>query len=422
MNKKYTYKPTSSVKYGKGGKNKKKSYKDNGDHYEAFLGFLTEPIANLFGIGSMMNFLGMDALQDDAGFEGIYQMGVDQQTGAAGTGAGLASDVATDPGIGFDPENLTSVATLQDQIDNIGIASPKKTSTEFLEGVKDTINQQTTGVIQDIGKTGKMTGIKDILEAGDTSLTGAMEKAAGMDERYQQQLTDIEKFETGQETSLVTQQANQQFGAAESLFDLAGDLTAQSAQAGGDLASSAIAALVELQGQQTAATADLIGGAFDTILGYFNPFDDFGIGSGEDGMMVATKDKKENSKKEVMKAEKGAKMQEYEEGAKQDMMPADEADVTPGKFSHEDNPIDIVQDGEKIGEMTGGEAIMPPKDVAEFEDLLAEGDKNAVFNKLKRLFAKWERKAQEHKEKNLDQNAMGGAKMGYQPKTTLKYN
>ena len=139
-------------------------------------------------------------------------------------------------------------------------------------------------------------------------------------------------------------------------------------------------------------------------------------------MMVATKDKKENSKKEVMKAEKGAKMQEYEEGAKQDMMPADEADVTPGKFSHEDNPIDIVQDGEKIGEMTGGEAIMPPKDVAEFEDLLAEGDKNAVFNKLKRLFAKWERKAQEHKEKNLDQNAMGGAKMGYQPKTTLKYN
>ena len=422
MNKKYTYKPTSSVKYGKGGKNKKKSYTDNGDHYEAFLGFLTEPIANLFGIGSMMNFLGMDALQDDAGFEGIYQMGVDQETGAAGTGAALASDVATDRGIGFDPDNLTSVATLQDQIDNIGIARPKKTSTEFLEGVKDTINQQTTGVIQDIGKTGKMTGIKDILEAGDTSLTGAMEKAAGMDERYQQQLTDIEKFETGQETSLVTQQANQQFGAAESLFDLAGDLTAQSAQAGGDLASSAIAALVELQGQQAAATADLIGGAFDTILGYFNPFDDFGIGSGEDGMMVATKDKKENSKKEVMKAEKGAKMQEYEEGAKQDMMPADEADVTPGKFSHEDNPIDIVQDGEKIGEMTGGEAIMPPKDVAEFEDLLAEGDKNAVFNKLKRLFAKWERKAQEHKEKNLDQNAMGGAKMGYQPKTTLKYN
>tara|TARA_R100000805_G_C3609831_1_gene110362 strand:+ start:156 stop:1451 length:1296 start_codon:yes stop_codon:yes gene_type:complete len=431
MNKKYTYKPTSSVKYSKGGKNKKKSYKSDGKQYKAqdggFLSFLTEPIANLFGIGNMMDFLGMeDVTAGD--FESIYQMGIDQQADAAETGTGLAGEVGIGTGFSstIDPttglSNLQSVNRLQDQIDNIGIARPKKTSTEFLEGVKDTIGQQTTGVIRDIGKTGKMTGIKDILEAGDTSLTGAMEKAAGMDERYQQQLTDIEKFETGQETSLVTQQANQEFGADQAAFDLAGDLTAQSAQAGGDLAASAIAGLVELQGQQAAATADLIGGAFDTILGFFNPFDDFGIGSGEDGMMVATKDKKENSKKEVMKAEKGAKMQEYEEGAKQDMMPSDEADVTPGKFSHEDNPIDIVQDGEKIGEMTGGEAIMPPKDVAEFEDLLAEGDKNAVFNKLKILFAKWERKAQEHKEKNLDQNAMGGAKMVYRPKTTLKYN
>ena len=487
MNKKYTYKPTSSVKYSKGGKNKKKSYKSDGKQYKAqdggFLGFLVNPIANLFGIGNMMDFLGMeDVTAGD--FESIYQMGIDQQTGAAGTGAGLASDVATNPGIGFDPDNLTSVATLQDQIDNIGIARPKKTSTEFLEGVKDTIGQQTTGVIQDIGRTGKMTGIKDILEAGDTSLTGAMEKAAGMDERYQQQLTDIEKFETGQETSLVTQQANQQFGAAESLFDLAGDLTAQSAQAGGDLAASAIAGLVELQGQQAAATADLIGGAFDTILGFFDPTSLISdkklkkniekVGETESGVPVSDfeykKDKDapegtgryrgviaqdlmgtehEDAVKKIdkntlgvdydmldiqlqkiegegeekeMKAEKGAKMQEYEEGAKQDMMPSDEADVTPGKFSHEDNPIDIVQDGEKIGEMTGGEAIMPPKDVAEFEDLLAEGDKNAVFNKLKILFAKWERKAQEHKEKNLDQNAMGGAKMGYRPKTTLKYN
>ena len=71
--------------------------------------------------------------------------------------------------------------------------------------------------------------------------------------------------------------------------------------------------------------------------------------------------------------------------------------------------------------MTGGEAIVPPKDVAEFEDLLAEGDKDAVFNKLKGLFAKWEQAAQEHKEKNLDQAAMGGAKMHYKPKSKINY-
>ena len=71
--------------------------------------------------------------------------------------------------------------------------------------------------------------------------------------------------------------------------------------------------------------------------------------------------------------------------------------------------------------MTGGEAIVPPKDVAEFENLLAEGDKDAVFNKLKGLFAKWEQAAQAHREKNLDQVAMGGAKMHYKPKSKIKY-
>ena len=34
---------------------------------------------------------------------------------------------------------------------------------------------------------------------------------------------------------------------------------------------------------------------------------------------------------------------------------------TPGEFSHDDNPIDIVQEGAKIGEMTGGEYIFNPR-------------------------------------------------------------
>jgi len=37
------------------------------------------------------------------------------------------------------------------------------------------------------------------------------------------------------------------------------------------------------------------------------------------------------------------------------------AKVTPGEFSHENNPIDIVQEGTKIGEMTGGEYIFNPQ-------------------------------------------------------------
>jgi len=46
---------------------------------------------------------------------------------------------------------------------------------------------------------------------------------------------------------------------------------------------------------------------------------------------------------------------------------------TPGEFSHDNNPIDIMQDGAKIGEMTGGEGIVSPKDMGEMEQLAAKG-------------------------------------------------
>ena len=49
-------------------------------------------------------------------------------------------------------------------------------------------------------------------------------------------------------------------------------------------------------------------------------------------------------------------------------------DKTPGEFSHDDNPIDIVQEGAKIGEMTGGEYIFNPEQAEEMRKLSKEGD------------------------------------------------
>jgi hypothetical protein len=46
---------------------------------------------------------------------------------------------------------------------------------------------------------------------------------------------------------------------------------------------------------------------------------------------------------------------------------------TPGEFSHETNPIDIMQDGQKIGEMTGGEGVVSPEDLGKLEQLAGEG-------------------------------------------------
>ena len=47
---------------------------------------------------------------------------------------------------------------------------------------------------------------------------------------------------------------------------------------------------------------------------------------------------------------------------------------TPGEFSHEQNPIDVVQDGEKIGEMTGGEGVVSPEDLGKLQQLAGKGD------------------------------------------------
>ena len=46
---------------------------------------------------------------------------------------------------------------------------------------------------------------------------------------------------------------------------------------------------------------------------------------------------------------------------------------TPGEFSHSKNPIDIMKDGAKIGEMTGGEYIFNPRQASTLQSLAAKG-------------------------------------------------
>ncbi len=52
----------------------------------------------------------------------------------------------------------------------------------------------------------------------------------------------------------------------------------------------------------------------------------------------------------------------------------EEVEETPGEFDHDSNPIDIVQDDEKIGEMTGGEYIFNPEQAEMLKQLSEEGD------------------------------------------------
>ena len=63
---------------------------------------------------------------------------------------------------------------------------------------------------------------------------------------------------------------------------------------------------------------------------------------------------------------------------------------TPGEFSHDSNPIDIMQDGAKIGEMTGGEGIVSPEDLGKLEQLAGEG-KTSLHKFVRRLIKKLEK-------------------------------
>ena len=101
-------------------------------------------------------------------------------------------------------------------------------------------------------------------------------------------------------------------------------------------------------------------------------------------------------------------------GMPKDMMEAGEAEVTPGKFSHEKNPIDLVQrdgggKGEKIGEMTGGEAIVPPKNVKQIRNLIREKDGDELVSLMDRLLTKWDKEAEENNKKEARRGAVNNS-------------
>ena len=59
---------------------------------------------------------------------------------------------------------------------------------------------------------------------------------------------------------------------------------------------------------------------------------------------------------------------------------------TPGEFSHESNPIDVMRGGAKIAEMTGGEFVINPDQAAGMETAYAKAKKNKSKANLLELF------------------------------------
>tara|TARA_R110000824_G_scaffold141449_1_gene308010 strand:+ start:3090 stop:4142 length:1053 start_codon:yes stop_codon:yes gene_type:complete len=105
-----------------------------------------------------------------------------------------------------------------------------------------------------------------------------------------------------------------------------------------------------------------------------------------------------------------AQQQRGQEQGEQEV-PRDEAEVTPGEFSHEKNPIDLVKKDEegapeKIGEMTGGEAIVPPKNVKQIRHLIREKNGKGLVNLMDNLLTKWDKESEENNNKEAKRGAV----------------
>ena len=64
---------------------------------------------------------------------------------------------------------------------------------------------------------------------------------------------------------------------------------------------------------------------------------------------------------------------------------------TPGEFSHKTNPIHLVRNGAKVGEVTGGELIFNPEQAGKIETMASEGD-TPLHQYLRGLFKKFNSK------------------------------
>lgn len=150
--------------------------------------------------------------------------------------------------------------------------------------------------------------------------------------------------------------------------------------------------LSALQARRAAAQQNIFGGLEDIASG-------IGAGAVGDVRQLFGQERRDNLTSE-QQAEIVARMKDKgdkdsfrsgpskknEKGGKID----EDGGVTPGEFDHDTNPIDMVKDGKKIGEATGGELILPPDDVEAIRAALDKDDAESAMELMKKLVAKYD--------------------------------
>ena len=199
----------------------------------------------------------------------------------------------------------------------------------------DEINRSmasSTAALQQAGSRAVIGGIGAVTEAGSRAKTGALSQQQAEIMRALERGTIGGEYERQRQVSRQNIEESRAQRAIEGgIANVAGGL--------GDIGSAAITGVEAYTAAQEAS----------------KPADSINI---YNGMLTEEEQAEEERKMERERtAEKGMKVQK-----------------TPGAFSHETNPIDIMKQGAKIGEMTGGEYIFNPKQAKQMKKLASSGN------------------------------------------------
>ena len=190
----------------------------------------------------------------------------------------------------------------------------------------DEINRSmatSTSALQQSGSRGVIGGIGAVTEAGSRAKTGAL-------------TTQQQEIMRALERGTIGGEYERQRGVARQTRE---ETAAQSAI--------------------TAGIENISGGIGDITMGFATGADAM---SDKDGKTGATQAQRDFFNEPLKFPELNLK---YKKGGVQ---------KTPGAFSHSENPLDIIQDGAKIGEMTGGEYIFNPNQAKEMKKLASSGN------------------------------------------------
>jgi gas vesicle protein len=239
--------------------------------------------------------------------------------------------------------------------------APISTPSEYFKAYKESYDQDIMNRQMESIKSGLAGTTEALAGAGGRALLGGIGAATQQAQRQTQGIADIQQQRQAEALQGLAAAQERTRGLQENRLGMKeGRFQNQ---------------LQMAQGARDAAVQTIAGGIGNIGSAAIYGFDNVGYNSSDPTRQGFSK-----KARDLRKADRLAAM---EEGGK--------VMKTPGEFSHKSNPIDIMRNGKKIAEATGGEYIFNPKQMSNIKKYVATDDKSKLHNYVKALIKRFEK-------------------------------